>query len=63
MTLDQLKQEANKKCFAKGHKLDSWDDVMPTRSFASCERCLGWVSVATKPDPIISGTATRIQCR
>lgn len=62
-TLNDLKEDAKRKCAAKGHKLAPWEDISPTRSFSECSRCHRWVSVSTHPDPIISGVATKLGCR
>lgn len=62
MTLDLLKQEAERKCTAKGHKLHPWTKVSANRAFSECARCRRWVSVSTQ-NGYIGGTAIRLDCR
>ena len=59
--LEQLKESANQKCFAKGHKLGQWQFVNGKRAFNECQRCNRWVSISTETG-YIGGTATKLEC-
>lgn len=61
MTLDQLKEKANRKCTARGHKLNPWTKVSAKHAFSECLRCRKWVSVSAQSG-FIGGTAVQLDC-